>query len=232
MYVPKMDYQRKSPKSAAYAVLMGDIVGSASAHSAGALHLAFNRAIAWANKAYAADIASPLTITLGDEFQGLLASLARAFDLAQALRLKLVGEGVSCRFVIGLVWLETPLNRERAWNMMGPGLSEARAALNDKRTANAYRFSLPNEPLVQPLMDAVGDSITQVEQDWTETQRRYFAATRGDDRTNAKIAKRLGVSERAMYKVLRAARADFHGRQSRILRETLTGLDKAQGLTR
>lgn len=227
-----MDHQVKSRKNVPCAVLMGDIVGSAAAHSPSALHVAFNRAIAWANKAYAADIASPLTITLGDEFQGLLTSLARAFDVAQALRLKLMAEGVTCRFAIGLAWLETPLNRERAWNMMGPGLAEARAVLNDKRSANAYRFSLPGEPLVQPLMDAVGDSITQVEQDWTETQRRYFAATRFDARSNAKIAKHLGVSERAMYKVLRAARTDFHDRQSSVLRGALTSLDNAQGLTR
>ena len=45
-----MDHQAKPRKSAAYAVLMGDIVSSAAAHSAGALHLA------WADKAYAADI--------------------------------------------------------------------------------------------------------------------------------------------------------------------------------
>lgn len=227
-----MDHHTKYRKSATYAVLMGDIVGSAAAHSVNALHVAFNRAIAWANKAYAADVASPLTITLGDEFQGLLANLASAFDVAQALRLKLAAEGVSCRFVIGLVRLETPLNRERAWNMMGPGLAEARAALNDKRATGAYRFSLPDEPLVQPLMNAVGESLTQVEQGWTETQRRYFTATRAGTLTNARIAKRLGVSERAMYKVLRAAHADFHDRQSGALRGALASLDNAHGLVR
>jgi hypothetical protein len=213
-------------KRTTYAVLMGDIVGSERAPSLRAVHKTFNKAVDAANEAYAASLASPLTITLGDEFQGLLDSMATAWDIAAALRLRLLIDGVACRFVIGVTELESPLNTKQAWNMLGSGLAAARDALNDKSSPNAYRFSLPAEPLIAPLLNAVGDTLTQIELAWTATQLAYYGKTRESTRTNAVLAKKLGVTPRSLYKVLRAARADFHARQSGVVRATLQGLDE------
>lgn len=65
------------------------------------------------------------------------------------LRLQLMNEGIDCRFVIGRVDLETPLNPGKAWNMMGPGLSRARDKLNEKRAGSLYRFSIGQDPLLE-----------------------------------------------------------------------------------
>ena len=46
----------------------------------------------------------------------------------------------------------------------------------------------------------------------------------------AELAASLGVTPRSLYKVLRAARADFHRRQSAILERALTELDERYGL--
>ncbi len=218
-------------KRNAYAVLMGDIVGSERAPSLRTVHKTFNKAIDAANQAYAASIASPLTITLGDEFQGLIDSLAHAWDIASALRLRLLVDGVACRFVIGFTELESPLNTKQAWNMLGRGLAAARDTLNDKSSGNAYRFSLPDEPLIAPLLNAVGDTLTLVERDWTATQLAYYAQTRESTRSNAALAKKLGVTPRSLYKVLRAARADLHARQSGVVRATLQSLDEKYALS-
>ncbi|QGZ96508.1 SatD family protein [Terricaulis silvestris] len=218
-----------SAKSASLVVLMGDIVGSEAAPSVRRMHQVFNSAVAGANRKHAAAIVSPLTITLGDEFQGLVRTLSAALEVALALRLKLLQGGVRCRFVIGAVKVETPVNTTRAWNMMGPGLADARARLNQKDVDNAYRFSLPGDDLIGALLDAVGDSLTQNEAAWTETQLNYYVASRGE-RTNAKVAASLGISERGLYKVLRAARADFHARQSAVIEDTIAALDQQYGL--
>jgi len=215
--------------SQSFAVLMGDLIGSERARSVTAVHRAFNKAIATANKSYAKSIASPLTITLGDEFQGLLSTLTHAWDVASELRLGLLVANVSCRFVIGTAQLETPLNRKEAWNMMGNGLAEARDKLNDKRTGSVYRFSLPQETIVESLLDAVGDSLTEVERGWTPTQLEYYSGARDGSRTNAAIARSFGVTPRSLYKVLHAARAEFHRRQSAVLRRALTTLDERYG---
>lgn len=212
------------------AVLMGDLVASERARSLRAVHRAFNEAVDFANERYAASIESPLTITLGDEFQGLTRTLEHAWAIASALRLRLLAADVSCRFVIGTAELETPVNPREAWNMMGRGLAEARDKLNDKRTGNAYRFSLRGETIIEPLLDAVGDSLTEVEIRWTPTQRKYYARTRETSRTNAEIAASLGITPRSLYKVLHAARGDFHRRQSAILERALSELDERYGL--
>lgn len=218
----------KNPQS--FAVLMGDLVGSERARSVKTVHRTFNKAIDSANERYAETIASPLTITLGDEFQGLLRTLLNAWSVAVDLRLGLLVANVSCRFVIGTTHLETPVNPKQAWNMMGSGLAAARDKLNDKRTSNAYRFSLPGEPILESLLDAVGDSLTEVELGWTATQLEYYSKVRDGARTNAKTARSLGVSPRSLYKVLHAARAEFHRRQSAIIQRALTALDERHGL--
>src|SRR5688572_19428963 len=175
-------------KSPAHAVLMGDIVGSERAASVKAVHKAFNKAVSDANESYAEHVASPLTITLGDEFQGLFTSFVHTWDAAVALRLQLLVGGIPCRFVVGAARLATPLNRTEAWNMMGSGLSAARDKLNDKRTGSAYRFSFPEEPVVELLLDAVGDALTQGEEAWTPTQLEYYSKTRVAKRRNADVA--------------------------------------------
>lgn len=212
------------------AVLIADLVGSERAQSLQAVHRVFNEAVGFANEQYASAIESPLTITLGDEFQGLARTLSQAWSIVAALRLRLLVADLCCRFVIGVAQLETPVNPKAAWNMMGRGLAEARDKLNDKRTQNAYRFSFPGETLVEPLLDAVGDSLTEVEAAWTPTQRKYYAAVRSASGSNAEVAKSLGVTPRSLYKVLHAARADFHRRQWAVLERALTELDARYGL--
>jgi hypothetical protein len=213
-------------KRSRYAVLMGDIVGSERAPSPQAVHKTFNKAVRRANELRANHIASPLTITLGDEFQGLLTALEQAWDAAVALRLELLLTGIRCRFVLGVATLKTPLNTKEAWNMMGSGLSTARDKLNDKRITSVYRFSLPDAPVEELLLDTVGDALTQHEDAWTPTQLEYYAKSRAARRGNADVARKLGVSVRSLYKVLHAGRADVHKRHVQAIRSALTQLDE------
>ncbi|HEX7081639.1 MAG TPA: SatD family protein [Gammaproteobacteria bacterium] len=210
-----------------HAVLMGDLVGSSKAASKTDLHELFNRVVEDANQRCAPEIASPLTITLGDEFQGLAYTLGGAFDVVRGLRLRLLLERVEARFVVGAITLETELNRERAWNMMGEGLAEARAKLGDKDDTNRYRFSFPADPMLELLLDGIGRSLTRVEAGWTDTQRRYVARVLLDPETpKGEIASALGVSENSLYKVLRSAELRFYSRQIETIEEALSREDR------
>jgi hypothetical protein len=212
-----------------YAILMGDLVGSEAAPSVARVHRSFNSAVTWANARHGARILSPLTITLGDEFQGLVDGLEHALTAATDLRLKLMREGLACRFVIGVADIRTRVNPERAWNMMGPGLAAARDKLNDKASGNAYRFSFLEDPALELLTDAVGDSLTQIEAGWTDTQKDYFLRSRLLGQTPATIAKGAKVSLGAVYKVLRAAQSDYYDRQAAALHKALTIQDERYG---
>ncbi|WP_010185073.1 SatD family protein [Sphingomonas sp. PAMC 26605] len=212
----------------AYAALMGDLVRSESSEAIEALHDHFNNAVDRQNDERRPALASPLTITLGDEFQGLMISFLDAVCAARTMRLELLGHGIECRFVIGAVSLRTPLNDQRAWNMMGPGLGAARAKLNDKRSSSLYRFSFPTDPLLERLLDAIGASLTAIERRWTETQRSdVLAALEGLSATD--IAAQRNVSVHTVYKVQRSGELDLYMTQWHAVREALAAMDRKSG---
>jgi hypothetical protein len=191
---------------------MGDLVRSEAAVSRESLHRAFNAAVDSANAQFDAALTSPLTITLGDEFQGLTDSLTIGLAVMRHVRWSLLEARVDCRFVVGRVTLATPLNEERAWNMMGRGLAQARLKLEQKREPSAYRFSLPDQPTSEGLMDALGLALTDIEAGWTHRQRAVaLASLRVEDRTAA-LAQTFDVTRTVFYKVRRAAKFDLYER--------------------
>jgi hypothetical protein len=213
-----------------HVAIMGDLVSSQDAGSVADLHAAFNRAIDAANLDAGTTMTSPLTITLGDEFQGLTQTFEDGLAILRDVQARLLIQGVACRFVLGVLRLETPVNSERAWNMMGPGLAASRARLTDKRDANAYRFHLPGQPALETLMEAVGASLSEIEQGWTARQREVALASRRESATG--LAQRLNISLQTLYKIRRAARFEFYGRQWRALETAVETLDEIYGLTR
>lgn len=194
-------------------ILMGDIIGSELHPSPDRLSTIFNIAVDNANITYATTIVSPLTITLGDEFQGVVGTLIDAFQIAHYMRFTLLKLGIQCRFVAGQAKIETEINTSRAWNMMGEGLSKARDRLNEKRDVNAYRFSLLGHPLLEMLFDAVGNSLTDTELRWTERQMAYVANYIDHHEDAQSVAQFMHVSERAVYKGLKAASWSFYKAQ-------------------
>jgi hypothetical protein len=208
-----------------HAVVMGDLVSSENAKSVRQLHDRFNKGVEALNATHRKDIASPLTITLGDEFQGLTRTISAALHIARTLRLNLILEDVKCRFVVGLARVETPINKKVAWNMMGPGLSTARQKLNDKHNANAVRFSLPEDPAIEPLLDAIGRSITEIQDSWTERQKELIAANETAEGSAKAVARKLRIASNTYYKIRRAARLDLHDAQWDALDSACRSLD-------
>lgn len=211
------------------AVVMGDIVRSETSGAPERLHAQFNARIAAANQRAGAAILSPLTITLGDEFQGLLCRLADAAPLIRQLRHDLMQDAIACRFVIGLVEIRTPINRERAWNMMGPGLAQARGRLNQKSQTTLYRFSLPDHPVLERVLEALGAGLTALESRWTPRQRDDIAALM-QGVTASDLARQRGVSVHNIYKVRAAGSFDAYVAQWQAITETLAGIDREKGM--
>ncbi len=210
------------PAKATYAISMGDLVHSSGHADPNQLHLLFNQVVAQANQRFVESIASPLTITLGDEFQGLSTSLRRGFELNHFVRMSLLLEGVSTRLVLGIGAIDTAVNPKNAWNMMGEGLSKAREKLNAKKSFNCYRFSFPEYAQLERLLDSVGRSLTKVESEWTKTQMEYVARRLSQpEKSISQIAHDLGISKNSLYKVLRSASAEFYAGQLEAIAEVL-----------
>ncbi|HWE98758.1 MAG TPA: SatD family protein [Caulobacteraceae bacterium] len=227
---PTADSWPRTHTGFTHAVIMGDIVGSETAPSVTRLHQIFNAAVAAANEEFGEALVAPLTITLGDEFQGLATGLSLGFAIISRVRYTLLAQGVACRFALGIASIQTPVDPARAWNLMGPGLAQTRTKLEEKRRAHAYRFHLPSEPVIESLLEAVGLSLTLTEADWTERQREIALRLLPSlDLSTADLADEIGVGRRTVNKIRSAARVDFYAAQWQAIQTALEALDRSYG---
>ena len=213
-----------------YAVVMGDLVHSERTLSIELLHERFNDAINQQNLLRKDSLASPLTITLGDEFQGLAKSLQSGLQIARALRFQLLADSIECRFAIGLAELRTPINADRAWNMMGPGLARTRSKLNEKRTQSLYRFAVTDDPVMETALEALGAGVTTIERRWTEQQREDITALIAGA-SPADVARQRNVSVHSIYKVRASGDYDTYVMQWRAIENILTNIDALHGMS-
>jgi hypothetical protein len=212
------------------AVIMGDIVKSERSPSVEELHNNFNKAVNAQNKAYAKKLISPLTITLGDEFQGLTQKLTHASSIVRDMRLQLMEDAIDCRFVIGLVELKTKINKNNAWNMMGAGLARAREKLNEKKSNTLYRFAIEHNRITETTLDALGAGITLIERNWTEQQRQDISALISGA-SPAELAHRRNVTVHSIYKVRGSGNFETYLVQWSAICEILAALDKTTELS-
>jgi hypothetical protein len=132
---------------------MGDVVNS-SDYDGEMLSKGLKELVESTNKKYGKAILSPLTITLGDEFQGILSSVSSGIDLLFYLEEALLKTepDFKLHYVLLLGEIETEINPEIAYEMMGKGLTEARKMLSSKkRNRKRFRFKLQNKEQTEQL---------------------------------------------------------------------------------
>lgn len=99
------------------------------------------------NKVNTKQFLSPLTITLGDEFQGVMKSPADALAVIFKLEEEILGRqaGFRLRYVLVEGVIDTPINHQIAYGMLGEGLSKARRALQEsKQSSLRFHIDLQN----------------------------------------------------------------------------------------
>jgi hypothetical protein len=136
-----------------YHIVMVDIIASRERNPQ-QLMQEFSGLVKTANHIFSSHIISPYTITLGDEFQGVVESLVDSVKTVLWFEeASLKGEITSkFRYVVNYGEIATPLNYELAYGMLGSGLTEAREQLNDKRRGRSrFNFQLPNQQLASQL---------------------------------------------------------------------------------
>lgn len=128
---------------------MGDIVKS-SQYEGKELHKDFRVLVDFCNNKQASGILSPYTITLGDEFQGIAKDIRSAIEsifFFEESILKMMFD-FKIRYVLHYGEIDTPLNQEIAYGMLGNGLIKARKMLSAKRRDRPkYQFDLDNHIL-------------------------------------------------------------------------------------
>ncbi|MBN7797549.1 SatD family protein [Parahaliea mediterranea] len=175
--------------------LIGDIVDSRGVEERGALQRSLNALFDDLNRRFADSLLSPLTLTLGDEFQALF---ARADDLWTVITcLQAAVHPVQVRFGLGLGDIVTDINPQAALGMDGPAFHLARDAVEAlKDEGGLLRVAgLEDGDLINPTLLLLSDAQTR----WRGTRFRVFRDYLGD-RPVEEIAKDLDISKVAVYK--------------------------------
>jgi hypothetical protein len=112
-----------------YCAVIGDIVKSKRITDRGGAQKELEAQLEKTNKRHAAGIASKFTITLGDEFQALLAAPSNIMEIINEIKSGMAG--MSIRFGIGLGDITTEINSELSIGADGPAYYSARRALSE-----------------------------------------------------------------------------------------------------
>ncbi len=183
-----------------YLVVIGDVVASRAADSRAELQRSLTAAVDRVNAAARRRIASPYTITLGDEFQAVYSSprslLSDFWLLLEALH------PVKLRLAVGIGDILTPINERQALGMDGPSFYRARAAMDNlkKERESAIRIEADGDAveLSNAALRLVCRQIGGWKRGTLSTLVRLAAGHPVEE-----IARQMKVSQRAVFKRLR-----------------------------
>lgn len=192
-----------------YIAVIGDIKDSKELEDRGSAQQVLQEFIDILNRDFADEIASNFTITLGDEFQGLL--LTGESTLTVLLGSQYFLPSISFRFGIGIGEITTPINRELSIGADGPAYHRAREAIDTlkanesrKATADAFAriaFDKRNASTVD-MMNAMLVLMTAIQQNWTARQQEMIAFMLATSSSQEELAKHLNVTQSTVQKSL------------------------------
>lgn len=156
----------KSVMPEAY-VLMGDVVAS-SRQDAQRVAAELSRLVGEANLRFRDDLRSPLTVTLGDEFQGV----ARSATAMQAIVLEIERQrfvtqaGIQLRYSQAFGEIGTAINPYVAYGMIGPALKAARERLTRKGRRRKSVYVDIGEPALNNLLENLYLLLSSLSRNW------------------------------------------------------------------
>ena len=125
------------------------------------------------NIKYQAVLASKFSITLGDEFQGLLMAEAPLFQIIDEINQSM--EGINLRFGIGLGKILTDINPEVSLGADGPAYWYAREAINHIHQKNDYGNTQlavrMDEKEVEEVINSLLAASEAIKASWRDSQK-------------------------------------------------------------
>ena len=138
-------------------ILMADVVDSHD-FDGQALMNRFQELVKFTNQIFNQSILSPLTITLGDEFQGVVDTPSNAINMVFAMEEWILENEweFKLRYVIVEGKIDTEINRDSAHEMLGEGLTLARRKLGEmKKDPVRFFVSLKDKQQSSALQKAL-----------------------------------------------------------------------------
>ncbi len=188
-----------------FVVLIGDISGSRqlTGRNRYQCQLYVKSAIVQINEQFRDQLEAPLTISKGDEFQGLLSQLRPTLEIM--LYMEKLTFPVPLRFGIG-VGPVFKMGGSLPIEMDGPAFHRASAALNAaKKKKVAYRIETP-WPEENQILNVVFRLLSAIKSRWNERHFRLFWAYK-EFGTYREVAHMEGITPQAVCDTLKNCRA-------------------------
>jgi DNA-binding CsgD family transcriptional regulator len=185
-----------------YLAIIGDVIRSRQVADRASLQARLAHALSRLNADAPADLAARFVLTVGDEFQGLLASAERLVPILSALRT--AAHPDELRFGLGIGELATPLQPD-AIGMDGPCFHRARAAIERAVERGTTVEVDAGAPVA--AFDTYAILYSALRTGWTERQRQVLDLALAG-MSGKGIATALDISPSAVSQHLTAANHD------------------------
>lgn len=195
-----------------YCAVIGDMIDSRHLENRNEIQERLKQTLREVNADYADAIASDFTVTLGDEFQGVLLDPAPLFEITDRIEMRMYP--VKIRFGIGVGALSTEIDRASSIGADGPAYYSARRAVEEiKKEENRKRGQKTNMMIAsdaasmccEPLMNAVFAMLALCNLQWSAREREivYDMLTHRDGQEAT--AARLGIAQSSVQRGLERA---------------------------
>lgn len=156
----------------------------------------------------ASGLASPYTVTLGDEFQAVYARADELFT--HCWRILSAVHPVKVRFSIGVGTIVTPINKEQAIGMDGPAFHAARDGI-EKLKESGFLMQLGYEQsenaILLNVLNGTLHLLSREVRDWNKNRITMLHMLKGG-MDYKEISEELGLSKAAFYKNKEAGMLD------------------------
>lgn len=213
-----------------YSVIIGDIIDSKKIKDRKHIQNHFKKALDNINENYSESIGSKFTITLGDEFQGLLKDRENIVDIISEI--ERIMFPITLRFGIGIGDITTEINYESSSVIDGSSYHRARAMIEEleesdsqyaKREANILLASADTNSELDQLINAIFSLATVLKSQWTVRQQEIINAYLLNDENQYKTAESLGIGQSSVSKALKAANFTSYQLAMKDVRSFLSG---------
>lgn len=208
-------------------VIIGDIKKSRNLENWEKVFIKLDQALGKINRGFSKFIVVDFKPTVGDEFQGVLTTPEKGYEIYRSIRDELQ---IDIYFGIGVGKIEKPFTQEVG--MRGSAFYRARDALElcKKKNRNIFIKSSDTFNLTDDTINTLLRFIEVFENSWTKRQREIINYYRlHPNYTYEQLSRHFGFSKQTASKVLKAANWDLVSEGYNLINKLLKniGLNKS-----
>jgi hypothetical protein len=228
-----MQNQTQEESTPTYFAMIGDLVSSRSIPAREKFQKQFMQVINTLNARFEPWTASRFTVTVGDEFQGLLADASQICRLMDTVITELYP--VKVRFGIGIGSISTAIDPKLSLGADGPAYWAARRAIEYIHDHNDYGSSrsclYTSDPAQSRLINSALAANGLILDGWRNTQMEVLRALvdsdlYADDFEQVKLADYMNLTPGSLQKRIKGSGVKVYIRNGMAISEAINNLGK------